>query len=55
MYLFSFEGAESSHKRIVGADDIEGPPVPISNTEVKLKCAQDTWLVTAWENRLMPT
>ena len=28
-----------------------GPPVPIPNTEVKLICAEDTWLVTARENR----
>ena len=41
--------------RIVGADNAEGPPVPIPNTEVKLSGAEDTWLVTAWENREMPT
>lgn len=39
----------------VGVDDIEGTPVPISNTVVKLNGAEDTWLVTAWENRKMPT
>ena len=39
----------------VGVDDVEGPPVPIPNTEVKLNGAEDTWLVTAWENRKMPT
>ena len=39
----------------VGVDDDEGPPVPIPNTEVKLSGAEDTWLVTAWENREMPT
>ena len=36
---------------IVGVDCDEGPPVPIPNTEVKLICAEDTWLVTARENR----
>ena len=40
---------------IVGVDNSEGPPVPISNTEVKLACADDTWLETAWENKLAPT
>jgi hypothetical protein len=35
----------------VGTDSGEGPPVPIPNTEVKLTCAEDTWLVTARENR----
>ena len=39
----------------VGVDCSEGPPVPIPNTEVKLSGAEDTWLVTAWENREMPT
>ena len=35
----------------VGADSGEGPPVPIPNTEVKLTCAEDSWLETACENR----
>ena len=40
---------------MVGVNDDEGPPVPIPNTVVKLIGAEDTWLVTAWENRTMPT
>ena len=36
---------------LVGGDDGEGPPVPIPNTEVKLTCAEDSWLETACENR----
>ena len=36
---------------IVRVDCDEGPPVPIPNTEVKLICADDTWRVTAWENK----
>ncbi len=40
---------------LVGVDDAEGPPVPIPNTEVKLSGAENTWLVTARENREMPT
>ena len=41
--------------RIVGVNDAEGPPVPISNTVVKLTGAENTWLATAWEDRLTPT
>ena len=37
--------------QIVGIDCHEGPPVPIPNTEVKLMYADDTWRVTAWENK----
>ena len=40
---------------IVGAFNDEGPPVPISNTEVKLISAEDTCLATDWENRSVPT
>ena len=36
---------------LVGDDDGEVPPVPIPNTEVKLTCAEDSWLETACENR----
>ena len=36
---------------IVGVDCDEGPPVPIPNTEVKLICADNTWRVTAREDR----
>ena len=40
---------------LVGVNDVEGTPVPIPNTEVKLDDAEDTWLVTAWKNKEMPT
>ena len=39
----------------VGVDDVEGPPVPIPNTEVKLNGAENTRLVTIREDRKMPT
>ena len=52
--LFSFEGAEMQTK-IVGVDCDEGTPVPIPNTVVKLIYAENTWLVTAREDRSMPT
>ncbi len=45
--------SKSTHR--VGVDYDEGPPVPIPNTEVKLIGADDTWLVTARDNRKMPT
>lgn len=32
----------------------EATPVPISNTVVKLFCADDTWRATAWESRTSP-
>ena len=35
----------------VGIDWLEGPPVPIPNTEVKLKFVDDSMRVTACENR----
>ena len=35
----------------VGVNNGEGPPVPIPNTEVKLTCADNTWLATAREDR----
>ena len=41
--------------RTVGVDYDEGPPVPIPNTEVKLVRAENTWLVTAREDRCSPT
>ena len=33
-------GTEQSNT--VGVDDVEGPPVPMPNTEVKLNGAEDT-------------
>ena len=41
----------SSHNSIVGVDYGEGPPVPISNTVVKLTGADNTWLETAREDK----
>ena len=32
----------------------EDPPVPISNTVVKLLSADDTWRAAAWESRTSP-
>ena len=40
---------------LVGVNCYEDPPVPIPNTEVKLIYVENTWLVTAWEDRTMPT
>ena len=60
---FSAKGEARRRKRstvnpasdAVGVYYGEVPPVPIPNTEVKLICADDTWLVTARENRSSPT
>ena len=40
---------------LVSVSNAEGPPVPIPNTEVKLCCAEDTYLATDRKNRSMPT
>ncbi len=37
-----------------GVYGAEVPPVPIPNTEVKLSCAESTWLDTAREDMSMP-
>ena len=37
-----------------GDYSIEVTPVPISNTAVKLFCAEDTWWEAAWKNRSLP-
>ena len=43
-------------KRKAESGDYSGEvtPVPIPNTVVKLLSADDTWWVTAWENRTSP-
>ena len=46
----SRDGAKS-----VGAYGIEGTPVPIPNTVVKLNSVEDTWMATSRENRTVPT
>ena len=37
-----------------GDNSLKDPPVLIPNTEVKLDCAESTWLVTAWEDMESP-
>ena len=44
-----------TNPNMVGAYDVEGPPVPIPNTVVKLNSVENTWLATAWEDKSMPT
>ena len=43
-----------SRFRFSGGYNEKDTPVPIPNTAVKLLSAQDTWLVTARENRSPP-
>ena len=47
--------SSKSDEKIVGVDDVEGPPVPMPNTEVKLDSAENTRMVTSREDRKMPT
>ena len=42
------------HLNVSGGSSGAGPPVPISNTEVKHPSADDTALATGWENRSLP-
>ena len=49
--LFNFQGESLSSRCQIA----EGPPVPIPNTEVKLRRAEDTLPATVRENRSMPT
>ena len=51
-FLCGFEGAFALNHS--GKDNGEATPVPIPNTEVKLSCAENTWLETARENRYLP-
>ena len=46
---------ETPLRFLVGVDDVEGPPVPIPNTVVKLNSAENTWLEAAREDRSTPT
>lgn len=48
------ESLETHQKKGIPQDVLDGaedPLLPISNTEVKLCRAEDTWLETTWENR----
>ena len=48
------ECVEKSTSRKSGDNSEEVTPVPISNTEVKLLSADDTWWEAAWESRTLP-
>ena len=51
--LFSFEGT-NLQVNISGGNGAEVTPVPIPNTEVKLCYAENTWWVTAREDKSPP-
>ena len=60
LWIFSNEKMRGNRKKEntrkvfsykAGVNDGEDPPVPIPNTEVKLTCAEDSWLETTCENR----
>ena len=55
--LFSFQGTIKRGLRSEdksGDNSMEVTPVPIPNTEVKLRSADDTWWATARESRSLP-
>ena len=54
LQVFSFESTKLSKEKKSGDNSKEDTPVPISNTEVKLLSADDTWWEAAWENRTLP-
>ena len=50
-------GVQVPHRAPYGRSgdySVEDTPVPISNTEVKLSSANDTWWEAAWESRTLP-
>ena len=47
-------GFQSTNSDRFSGDGYEDPPVPISNTVVKLLSADDTWWEAAWESRTLP-
>ena len=51
LMIFTIEALCGVPHNEVGVDGGEGPPVPIPNTEVKLTCADNTWLETAREDK----
>ena len=50
-----FVGHTKYELTVVSVFSGEGPPVPIPNTVVKITCADNTWLETAWQDRAMLT
>ncbi len=46
---------EDTEFSAVGVDGVEGPPVPIPNTVVKLNRADNTRRAASREDRAMPT
>ena len=45
--------ASSQEKKLASADSAQVPPVPMPNTEVKLSSAENTWMETSWEDRVV--
>ena len=54
MQLWMYDARKRTTFNNTGVYGAEVPPVPIPNTEVKLSCAESTWLDTAWEDMSMP-
>ena len=54
MRIYSVLKVHLQIKEKSGDNSGEATPVPISNTEVKLLSADDTWWEAAWESRTLP-
>ena len=52
---WGFKSLIAHHLKLKSGNySMEATPVPISNTEVKLLSADDTWWEAAWESRTLP-
>ena len=51
-FIYIFLSVLKSIRNISGDDYMEEIPVPIPNTEVKPKCAENTCGLPCWEDRL---
>ena len=54
MRIYSVLKVRLQIKEKSGDNSGEATPGPISNTEVKLLSADDTWWEAAWESRTLP-
>ena len=54
IYVFLSVLLKNSIQKISGDNNEEEIPVPMTNTEVKLLSAEDTYELPCWENRKSP-
>ena len=53
-YIYLLCGFQSTNSDRFSGDGYEDPPVPISNTEVKLQHAKSSWGIAPCEDRTLP-